>query len=113
MLQIHCPWCGVRDEVEFCCGGESHITRPADPASCSDSEWADYQFNRLNPKGIHYERWRHTHGCRQWFNVVRDTLSHTILQVYKMGEPKPLLKGKDRVHHTGSLPKADVLRERA
>ena len=113
MLQIHCPWCGARDEVEFCCGGESHITRPADPASCSDSDWADYQFNRLNPKGIHYERWRHTHGCRQWFNVVRDTLSHTILQVYKMGEPKPLLKGKDRLHHTGSLPKADVLRERA
>ena len=28
MLIITCPFCGPRDEVEFACGGEAHITRP-------------------------------------------------------------------------------------
>lgn len=92
MLQIPCPWCGVRDETEFCCGGESHIVRPLDPARVSDVEWADYQFNRGNPKGVHRERWRHTHGCRQWFNMVRDTANHAIVSVYKMGESCQLNK---------------------
>ena len=93
MLQIACPLCGVRDEVEFCCGGESHIERPANPAEVSDQVWGDYLFNRENPKGVHFERWRHTHGCRQWFNVARDTVSHRILAVYSMGEPAPNLQG--------------------
>lgn len=91
MLQINCPWCGIRDEVEFCCGGESHITRPLEPEVVVDLVWADYQFNRLNTKGLHYERWRHTHGCQQWFNLARDTVSHDILAVYKMGESKPVV----------------------
>ena len=34
-------------------------------------------------KGIFYERWVHTHGCRKWFNVVRDTSTDTILKIYK------------------------------
>jgi len=24
------------------------------------------------------ERWVHTAGCRRWFNVVRDTVTHEI-----------------------------------
>jgi heterotetrameric sarcosine oxidase delta subunit len=24
------------------------------------------------------ERWVHTAGCRRWFNLVRDTVTHTI-----------------------------------
>ena len=27
MLQIPCPWCGPRDEIEFSYGGEAHIIR--------------------------------------------------------------------------------------
>jgi sarcosine oxidase, subunit delta len=95
MLQIDCPWCGQRDETEFCCGGESHITRPAEPCTVDDATWANYQFNRLNSKGIHYERWRHTHGCRQWFNLARDTVTHAIVAVYKMGEAKPTISPED------------------
>lgn len=89
MIQIECPWCGTRDEEEFTCGGQSHIIRPEKPEELTDEEWADYLFNRINPKGIHLERWRHTFGCRQWFNVARDTVSHEIFSVYKMGEHAP------------------------
>lgn len=86
MLRIECPWCGVRDQTEFSCGGESHISRPENPENASDAEWADYLFYRNNIKGLHYERWVHTYGCRQWFNVARDTVTHEILEVYAMGE---------------------------
>ena len=44
---------------------------------------------RKNPKGMQYERWKHARGCRRWFNVARDTVTHKISKVYKMGEPKP------------------------
>ena len=87
MLQIPCPYCGVRDENEFRFGGEAHIIRP-DP-DASDSDWADYLFNRTNPKGMHLERWCHSFGCGLWFNAARDTLTHRILAVYPMGEPGP------------------------
>ena len=54
--------------------------------------WADYLFMRANPKGLHFERWRHIHGCGRWFNLARDTVSDRILAVYRMGEPKPKIK---------------------
>ena len=86
MLRIECPWCGERDQTEFHFGGQSHIKRPPNPESVTDREWAEYLFYRDNPKGIHHERWVHSYGCRQWFNVTRDTVSHEILQVYAMTE---------------------------
>ena len=89
MLQINCPCCGIRDETEFAYGGEGHIVRPENPASVSDAKWADYLFFRTNTKGIHYESWQHRFGCRLWFNVARDTLSHEILYVYRLNEPQP------------------------
>lgn len=89
MLQINCPWCGQRDESEFSCGGEAHIARPKDPDVLSDAQWADYLFMRTNPRGAHREQWHHTHGCRRWFNAVRDTVSYRISAVYKVGEPIP------------------------
>ncbi|MFQ5535433.1 MAG: sarcosine oxidase subunit delta [Sphingomonadales bacterium] len=89
MLMINCPWCGPRDENEFRCGGQSHITRPGPHPAVSDQEWADYLFFRDNPKGTSFERWSHLHGCGQWFNVARDTVSHEIRAVYRMTDPKP------------------------
>jgi len=89
MLHIPCPWCGKRDVAEFRCGGEAHIVRPETPGRADDAAWADYLFMRRNPKGVHYERWRHTHGCRRWFHVVRDTASDRILAVYRIGDPPP------------------------
>ncbi len=89
MLLIPCPWCGPRDEHEFAYGGEAHIARPLDSDALSDEAWAEYLFMRTNPKGRHRERWVHSHGCRRWFNVARDTASHEILAVYKMGQSAP------------------------
>ena len=65
------------------------IARPQQPAALSDDRWADYLFMRSNPKGVHFERWQHVHGCGRWFNVARDTVSVRILEVYAMGEPRP------------------------
>ena len=89
MFVIKCPYCGERDQTEFSCHGESHIARPENPNEVSDKEWGEYLFFRSNPKGIHYERWTHDHGCRRWFNVKRDTVTDKIIQTYKMGDTKP------------------------
>ena len=93
MLLIACPWCGAREEHEFTCGGEAHLARPLEPERLDDAAWADYVFMRTNPKGVHYERWCHVAGCRRWFNLARHTVSHDILAVYRLDEPKPELEG--------------------
>ncbi|MCI3181655.1 sarcosine oxidase subunit delta [Caulobacter sp. CCUG 60055] len=87
MLLIPCPWCGPRDETEFRCGGQSHIQRPEPYGAVGDQAWSDYLFTRANPKGAGRERWVHAFGCRQWFNLVRDTRTHEIAAVYPMGAP--------------------------
>ena len=89
MFLIKCPWCGERNEEEFSYGGEAHIERPKDPDSLSDAEWADYLFMRKNTKGVFLERWNHAHGCRRWFNARRDTTTHQISAIYKIGEKPP------------------------
>jgi sarcosine oxidase subunit delta len=91
MLLIECPFCGPRDEIEFRCGGQSHIARPAPAAQVSDARWGAYMFERDNPRGVHFERWVHQAGCRQWFNLARDTLTHEIRAVYAMTAPRPEL----------------------
>jgi len=71
-------------------GGEAHIARPADPDTLDDAAWADYLFMRNNPKGPLAERWVHSAGCRRWFNLLRDTATHRILAVYRIGDPPPV-----------------------
>lgn len=93
MLRIPCPFCGLADEAEFTFGGPAHLTRP--PFDVTDVEWTEYLFNRENPKGVHYERWRHRDGCGRWFNVARHTVTHEVLAVYRMGDRKPSLDGQD------------------
>jgi sarcosine oxidase subunit delta len=93
MLKFNCPFCGVRDENEFRCGGQSHISRPGPHDQVSDAEWANYLFMRDNPMGWHFERWLHVSGCRQWFNVARNTVTHEIAAIYSMTGPKPDLTG--------------------
>jgi len=78
MLLIPCPWCGERDEIEFSYGGQAGVPYPSDPAALSDEEWAEWLFVRDNPRGRFAERWVHTQGCRRWFDLVRDTLTHEI-----------------------------------
>lgn len=91
MLLIPCPYCGPRSESEFSYGGQAHIARPKDPGKVSDEEWAAYVFLRDNVKGVFLERWVHSHGCRRWFNVARNTVTCDILAVYEAGAPPPKL----------------------
>jgi sarcosine oxidase, subunit delta len=93
MLKINCPWCGVRDEEEFTIGGPWNKPRPADPAALSDEEWADYLFTRDNARGFALEKWRHTYGCRQWFVCERHSVTHEIVEVYRLDEVPSSLAG--------------------
>jgi sarcosine oxidase subunit delta len=92
MLLIECPYCGERPELEFVYGGQAHVARPRLPAEVSAEEWARYLYLRNNSRGLHAERWRHTHGCGRFFNALRDTSSDQFLATYKVGEAPPQLK---------------------
>ena len=89
MMLINCPWCGPREELEFRCGGQSHVVRPGPADTVSDEVWGSYLYDRSNPRGVHLERWVHSFGCRRWFNLARHTLSHRIEAIYAMHEPAP------------------------
>jgi sarcosine oxidase subunit delta len=89
MLLIPCPNCGPRDETEFHYGGQAHVPYPENPSELNDHEWSRYLFYRENPKGIFAERWVHSTGCRQWFNMLRDTVSYDIKAIYPMGARRP------------------------
>lgn len=89
MLEIACPYCGVRNEDEYTFLVEGGVVRPQDPACTTDNEWADYLFNRNNIKGVHYELWQHRFGCRQWLAVARNTVSHEILGTWRAHEKLP------------------------
>ena len=95
MLNIKCPYCGFRDESEFSCGGEAHIIRPGYEIKLTDEEWAEYLFMRINPKGNFNERWFHAHGCRKWFNVVRNTVTNEIFEIYPSGSLPKSPEGKN------------------
>jgi sarcosine oxidase subunit delta len=88
MQLIDCPYCGPREEVEFHYGGQAHVSYPADPASLTDEEWAEYLFVRDNTRGPFAERWVHAAGCRCWFNAIRDTVSYRFHRIYRLDEPK-------------------------
>lgn len=78
MLILTCPCCGVTgEETEFHAGGEAHLKRHG-PGSTED-QFEEYLFMRENPKGVHFERWRHVYGCGKWFHAARNT---TTLEVY-------------------------------
>jgi len=92
MLLIPCPYCNAAyPELEFANAGEAHIARPIDPSSFSDEAWGAFLFERSNPRGLHFERWYHVHGCGRYFNAVRDTVSDRILLTYPAGQPRPTM----------------------
>ena len=78
MLLIPCPWCGPRAQIEFAYGGDARTRRPEDTLTASDQEWLDYVYLRDNPRGLHQELWHHSAGCRRWFRLTRDTLTHAV-----------------------------------
>jgi sarcosine oxidase subunit delta len=49
-------------------------------------------FFRDNPKGPFAERWSHATGCRRWFNAVRDTATYRVHRVYRLDDPRPVIR---------------------
>ncbi|WP_299144808.1 sarcosine oxidase subunit delta [uncultured Tateyamaria sp.] len=81
MLILTCPCCGVTgEETEFHAGGEAHLTRFG-PGS-TDDDFESYLFMRENPKGVHFERWRHVYGCGKWFHAARCTTTLEVFGTY-------------------------------
>ena len=81
MLLLTCPCCGVTaEETEFAPGGEAHLKRSG--AGSSNEEFEAYMFNRKNPRGVHFERWRHAYGCGKWFLAARDTMTLEVFGTY-------------------------------
>ena len=75
-MRIACPHCGERGSEEFSYLGAAGLARPA--ADASAEAWHSYVYLRENPAGAHDELWHHTHGCRRWLVVTRDTNTHHI-----------------------------------
>lgn len=81
MLILTCPHCAVTaEETEFHPGGEAHLTRVGPDGS--DDAFDAYMFARKNPKGVHFERWRHAYGCGKWFHAARDTATLQVFGTY-------------------------------
>ena len=88
MLMLKCPNCGLlAEETEFAAGGEAHLKRHA--AESSDEQFTDYMFRRKNPKGVHFERWRHAYGCGKWFLAARCTMTLEVFGTYKAQTTEP------------------------
>ena len=88
MLVLECPYCGVKaEETELSPGYEAHLKRFG-PGS-SEEELLGYLFHRENPKGPHFERWRHAFGCGKWFHVARCTTTLEIFASYSAKDPAP------------------------
>ena len=94
MLILTCPYCGVAaDETDLTAGGEAHLKRHG-PGS-SDEAFKSYLFQRENPRGVHFERWRHANGCGKWFHAARATDTLEVYGTYPAQTtepPKDLLK---------------------
>jgi sarcosine oxidase, subunit delta len=100
MLLLTCPCCGVSgEETEFHPGGEAHLRRAGPEAS--DETFRDYLFQRRNPRGPHFERWRHAFGCGKWFHVARCTATLEVFGSYsaQVSEPPPEILDRIRARH--------------
>jgi len=81
MLLIFCPYCKINvDETELVPGGEAHTKRIV--SGSSDEDFYSYLFEKKNPKGIHFEKWRHSFGCGKWFHVARCTVTMKVYGSY-------------------------------
>ncbi|MFT4783110.1 MAG: sarcosine oxidase subunit delta [Paracoccaceae bacterium] len=88
MLILNCPCCGLdADETELSPGGEAHLKRFG-PGS-ADEAFEGYLFMRANPRGVHFERWRHANGCGKWFLAARCTFTLEVFGTYSAQTTEP------------------------
>lgn len=96
MLKLTCPYTGITgEETEFTPGGEAHLKRFG-PGS-SDEDFRDYLFSKENPKGVHFERWRHSYGSGKWFIAARDTVTLEVYGTYPAQTLEPPQWVKDKI----------------
>ena len=94
MLTLRCPYCDVQaDESELAAGGEAHLKRVGPEGD--DAAFEGYLFNRSNPKGVHFERWRHVYGCGKWFLAARCTNTLEVFGTYPAQTTEPPQAIKD------------------
>lgn len=79
MKILNCPVNGPRPIQEFVFGGE--VRAMPEPASTSDSQWADYVFNRQGEPSVKREWWCHL-ASSTWFIAERDNVSDRIIRTY-------------------------------
>ena len=85
-MRINCPYCGLRDLAEFTYHGDAdHALERPEPAKKNSAAWNSWVFDRSNNAGHHRELWQHTGGCRGFMVVTRDTVTHEIISVEKVG----------------------------
>jgi len=88
MLILTCPACGVQaDETDLVGGGQAHLKR-SDPQA-TDADFEAYLFQRENPSGVHFERWRHANGCGKWFHAARCTVTLEVFATYSAQTTTP------------------------
>ena len=88
MLILHCPYCGIdADETELEPGGQAHLVRAT--VGSQDADFEAYLFQRSNPMGVHFERWRHAYGCGKWFVAARNTVTMEVFGTYSAQTKKP------------------------
>lgn len=85
-MYLRCPHCGDREHAEFSYGADATLQRPA-PDETSHDAWMAYVYNRENPRGPYWEYWQHSAGCRLWFKVLRDTMTHEVLDYASADTP--------------------------
>lgn len=96
MLTLQCPYCGVNaEETELHAEGEAHLKRFG-PGS-SDDDFETYLFMRENPKGVHFERWRHASGCGKFFHAARSTTTLEVFGTYSAQTLEPPQDIKDKI----------------
>jgi sarcosine oxidase subunit delta len=82
MMQITCPHCGPRAQIEFTYGrtADSVVTIDAAPEDAMKT-----LFTRNNPRGFDEEIWRHTYGCRAWLVITRHRVTNEISAAHAAG----------------------------
>jgi len=96
MLILECPYCGVKaEETELHAEGEAHLKRFG-PGS-DDTAFEGYLFMRENPKGVHFERWRHSNGCGKFFHAARSTTTLEVFGTYPAQTLEPPQDIRDRI----------------
>jgi heterotetrameric sarcosine oxidase delta subunit len=73
-MQLHCPFCGLRQVEEFHCRGMV--------ADSDDAISAVYE--RVNRTDSSVEYWQHVDGCRAWLQIWRNPTTGEVFEIQSL-----------------------------